>query len=191
MVDLGKGNIGFVIGAHNRNQRLKAEYNEASDLQAARQFFDNKKYTKGRGQNFSPQAVVVKAPKGKTDTEHIAELMQNTKNYSENEAQKNVVYPSNTENMTGNYPNSNSWEGSLQESVGGKPKGDFFGYDAAWDLRLPSSMFTSPPPAQNNQQGTGSSLSQSAAQQQSKNQTQQQKNQQTPPTIPPQPVPTP
>ena len=59
MQDLGGGTMGWVIGAHKQNGRLQMKFFEGVDYQAAKEYYNPKKYTSLFKPDFSTEVSQV------------------------------------------------------------------------------------------------------------------------------------
>jgi len=126
--DVGNGELGFVIGAQDQNDRLIAEAFNDADTTATTQFFNpESKPWYGWG-NLSPNATACTIPQGASglvdDTATINALLTNIANYNNNESRLKIPYPtvgqtvSTSFTASKGYVNSNSWALSVLDSLG-------------------------------------------------------------------------
>ncbi len=122
MRDLGNGTMGFVIGAHNVNDRLNVIPFQEADLKAANEHFDPKGNISWYKSDYDTEVCEVKSTK--TDTQLINDIINSSNNYIQNERKNNIPYPT-----PGFGENSNSWVQSIIEYNGGTVREDFTGRD--------------------------------------------------------------
>lgn len=138
MRDLGDGSLGWVIGGHNVNGRLKVKFFESADFQATREYLNPEKYTAWNKPDFSSEGNIVSSPL--TDNQLITNLLQGSLNYNQFEAQNPINYPKLWQQ--GTHVNSNSWAQSILKYAGGSGyKSDFFGLDASHQLKIDKDYF--------------------------------------------------
>lgn len=131
--DLGDGQLGFVICAHNTG-RLTVKYFEADDYKATREHFNSGKYKSWYKSDFDTE---VKQVVHSFNDELFIKLVLNlVVNYSINESIYNIPYPA-----AGFGYNSNSWVQSLILSAKGVVEKDFSGFDVASMKVIPETYF--------------------------------------------------
>ncbi len=131
--NLGKGNIGYVIGAQNRGN-LEVEFFENSDFQATLEYFDKSK-THFYKSDFDTQVKLVKFP-GKSSQQATREILRLISAYHTNQTMDKIKYPT-----AGIGFNSNSWAQSVIQLAGGKVDSDMSGLDISHDKRIPKTYF--------------------------------------------------
>ena len=136
LVDIGDGRSGVIVGAYNTDSRLQTEFNEATDLTAAREGFNPDKYTSWDTSDFDTELHKVGLPDGMTNDQYIDSIISAARNYKKNEGENNQAYPT-----AGLGTNSNSWNQTLHEVLGGDAVEDFDGVDWGHDKRLPHKLF--------------------------------------------------
>ena len=130
---LGNGELGYVIGAHNR-RNLKAVYFEESDYKATLEHFD-KKRIKFYKADMDTTAIKVKFPTFH-ESAAINIVIELVNNYSLNQMMDNIRYP-----IGGFGYNSNSWAQTVIELAGGVVQSDLKGLDISNGKRIPKTYF--------------------------------------------------
>jgi hypothetical protein len=134
MQDLGNGTMGFIIGAHNVNDRLQVVPFQKADFQAAKEYFNPKGNIKWYKSDFDTEVEEVCS--NKSDTQLINDILNSSNKYSQNERKKNISYPT-----PGFGVNSNSWVQSIIEYNKGSVKEDFSGRDWGASRRISRHYF--------------------------------------------------
>ena len=131
--DLGKGTMGYVIGAHNRGT-LVVEYFEKSDYEATREHFDPS-LVKWYRPDFDTE--VVRVHFGKVDdATAVKQVFDLVDTFYLNQSMDPIKYPT-----AGLGYNSNSWAQTVILLAGGRVKSNLKGLDVAHDKRIPATYF--------------------------------------------------
>lgn len=130
---LGNGKLGYVIGAHNKNN-LAVEYFERSDYTATLEYFDKERVVFYKS-DFDTEVIQVKFPKLDTKVA-IREIIELVNIYHINQLTDKIKYP-----LAGMGFNSNSWAQTVIELAGGKVKSDLKGLDISNGKRIPKTYF--------------------------------------------------
>jgi len=138
--NLGHGELGYVIGAHNRGN-LEAIYFEKSDYEATLEYFDKKRVSFFKS-DFDTEVIKVKFPNINEQAATV-EIIKIVNAYSINQSIDKITYPS-----AGFGFNSNSWAQTVIELAGGIVQSDLKGVDISHEKRIPRTYFISICPAQ-------------------------------------------
>jgi hypothetical protein len=132
--DLGKGTMGYVVGAQNRGD-LVVEYFEASDTRATLEYFD-RSVVKWYQADFDTEVapVAFKKTDAATGVTRVFELIDN---FALNQELDPIRYPT-----AGLGYNSNSWAQTVIELAGGTVKSsNMKGWDVSNGKRIPKTYF--------------------------------------------------
>jgi hypothetical protein len=131
--NLGNGNLGYVVGAHNRTN-LVVEYFQKSDYRATLEYFDKKRVKFYRA-DYDTEVIKVKFP---NKNEQIArrEIFDLFGSYHINLSIDRIKYPT-----VGLGFNSNSWAQTVIELAGGRVISDLKGFDISNKKRIPKTYF--------------------------------------------------
>lgn len=139
--NIGDGRKGFIVGAYNDKGRLIAKINQEDDDIATKQKFDPKNYISKIFPDFDTAIPdeAVELPPGIDNDTYVEQALNATMNFRENEAKNNIPY-----DFKGK--NSNTFNQTLHESLGGKPP--FIDYPLRQDwgarLRFPHDLYSPP-----------------------------------------------
>lgn len=128
VVNLGNGVSGTVVGAHNVDGRLTAQFFQEADVKAAREYFDPSTNVRWYRPDFSTEVSVTSTPKDKTSAQFISDLLTGIRNFEVNSDNSPITYPT-----AGLGTNSNNFTRSLIKSAGGIPNPNFNGLDYEGD----------------------------------------------------------
>ncbi len=123
-----------MVGTYDINGKLRAEINYIDDLTVSRAYFAD-----GPG-IWEPQGHIVALPSGVTVESYIEQCLEATLNYMRNSVNSPINYPANGWGI-----NSNSWNQSIHEFLGGDTVvHDYNGIDYGNGKRVPLWYFRKP-----------------------------------------------
>jgi hypothetical protein len=141
--DLGNGQRGIVVGAHNRVS-LKVEWFEPSDWQAVREYVNPAGYVRDDWPDFDTQVERADtSAAGKRIDAVIADVLAAVEANERHGRVHPRQYPSFRGQFAPGCINSNSWAQSAVEAVlgPGRVREDFRGADNCHQNRIPASEF--------------------------------------------------
>ncbi len=131
--NLGNGKLGYVVGAHNRDN-LSVIYFEKSDYEATQEYYDKNRIS-FFSSDFDTEVIKVNYSNTKID-EAIKLVFNLVDNYNINQSMDKIKYPT-----AGFGFNSNSWAQTIIELSGGTVVSDLDGIDISSDKRIPKTYF--------------------------------------------------
>jgi hypothetical protein len=135
LVNLGDGRKGYTIGAHNVNGKLQVIVNQRGDLAAARENFSGN-VVDG---SWHPESYYVMLPKGVNVDTYGQSFLDAARNFGRNTRSDPIDYPTG-----GLGQNSNTWNVSIHQFLGGSTTTDFRGLEPGNNDRFPDNLFHSP-----------------------------------------------